>query len=101
MRANLDRSVAAVLHHQRHPLTTRVQLDRGAGDDDFARYHAIGPCTVTSFVPAGEVASTWTESIISGMPGSTSSWVSTERPDDISSAMVRPSWAPSRTNEVM
>ena len=32
----------------------------------------IGLCSVTSLVPSGKVASTWTESIISGTPGSTS-----------------------------
>ena len=61
----------------------------------------IGPCTVTSFVPSGNVASTCTESIISGTPSSTSSRVSTDRPADISSATVRPSRAPSSTKDVM
>ena len=61
----------------------------------------IGPWTVTSLVPSGNVASTWTDSSISGTPSMTSSRASTERPALISSATVRPSRAPSSTKEVM
>ena len=43
--------------------------------EEFAGDHAasgIGLCTVTSFVPSGNVASTWISGIISGTPSITS-----------------------------
>src|SRR6476660_2771431 len=66
VRADLDGPVAGVLHGQRDPFPPRGQLDGPVRGDDLARDHRIGRCSVTSLVPSGNVASTWTESIISG-----------------------------------
>ncbi len=62
---------------------------------------AIGWCTVTSFVPSGNVPSTCTESIISGTPRMTCSGASTVRPLSMRSLTVRPSRAPSSTWSVI
>ena len=42
---------------------------RGVGQ--YHLHHRIGSCTVTSFVPSGNVASTWMSWIISAMPSIT------------------------------
>jgi hypothetical protein len=57
----------------------------------------IGLCTVTSLVPSGNVASTWTSWIISATPSMTWLAFSTFAPSRISEATVLPSRAPSTT----
>ncbi|MDN3270908.1 hypothetical protein QWJ22_26075 [Streptomyces sp. MA15] len=50
---------------------------------------------VTSFVPSGNVASTWTLSTISGTPSMTSLRRSTCRPDSVPASTVAPARASS------
>src|SRR5439155_975075 len=57
----------------------------------------MGWCTVTSFVPSGNVPSTCTSRIISGTPDSTWARPSMRRPRSISSARLRPSRINSRS----
>ena len=63
--------------------------------------HGIGLCTVTSFVPSGNVASTWISGIISGTPSITSSRLSSVAPQLISSCTLLPSRAPSSSAALM
>src|SRR5882757_3304714 len=102
VRAHLDRAVAGVLHDQVDVRAPGVELDHAVDRHHLARDdgHGIGSWIVTSLVPSGNVASTCTDSIISGTPSITSARVSTERPALIRSATVRPSRAPSSTNDV-
>ncbi len=65
--ADLDGPVAGVDHIQLQPRRTRIDLDVPVAVDDFAgnhvrppHAHEIGWWTVTSLVPSGKVASTWT-----------------------------------------
>src|SRR6516164_6132536 len=65
VRADLDWPVASVGNRQIYGLASAVKLDFAFLDELLARYHAclsihlIGSCTVTSFVPSGNEASTW------------------------------------------
>ena len=80
VRTDLDRPVATVLDAQPQHRSTGIDLDRVVRTGDLARDHGaepIGSWSVTSFVPSGNVASTWTSSIISATPSITSSRVST------------------------
>src|ERR1700733_3110403 len=86
---------------QRQGRPPRVQRHGALARQDLARDHGIGSCTVTSLVPSGNVASTWTSVSISGTPSITSSLVSTARPVVISSTTGRPSRAPSSRNDVI
>lgn len=54
-----------------------------------------GSLMVTSFVPSGNVASTWTLSTISGTPSMTSLRRSTCRPDSVPASTVAPARASS------
>src|SRR5262245_65864588 len=106
MRADLDRPVAGVGDRQRDRLATGIELDLAVLDEHFAWDHALAPyrigsCTVTSFVPSGNVASTWMSWIISGIPSITCARVSTWAPASMSSATLLPSRAPSRIKSVI
>src|SRR3954454_3729445 len=104
---DLDRPVAGIGDLQADGFAAVVQGDLTGLDEQFTRDHGnsllqrIGRWTVTSFVPSGNVASTWISWIISGMPGMTCSRVITSAPSRISSATLRPSRAPSTTKSVM
>src|SRR4051794_15049490 len=76
--ADLDRAIPGVRDLDPDGLQPDIGWEfRGfRGYDDFSGDHKgqrIGLCTVTSFVPSGNVASTWTSSTISGTPSITSS----------------------------
>ncbi len=58
MRAHLDRVVAGIGDHQSDRRPPGVEDHWPVAGDDLAGDHEIGPCTVTSFVPSGKVAST-------------------------------------------
>src|SRR6185503_8969380 len=91
VRPDLNRPVAGIGDAQCYGLAAGVQLDLAVLDEIFSgdhRSHLIGSCTVTSFVPSGNVASTCTSWIISGMPSITCARVITCAPSCISSATV-------------
>src|SRR5690349_10170138 len=99
MTADLHRPVAGVDDVENQPWRTGIERDVTLAEHDLTRDHSapheIGLWTVTSLVPSGKVASTWTSCSISGTPSMTCSRVSTSRPLTINSATVRPSRAPS------
>src|SRR5207245_8993302 len=100
VRAHLHRPVAGVLDHEAAPLPAGVELDQAVRNDHLTGdHHGIGWWRVTSLVPSGKVASTWTSCRSSGTPSITSSRLSTARPADMRSATVRPSRAPSSTKD--
>src|SRR5262249_30362245 len=70
---DLDGPVAGVQDVDGGGRPPRVQDERAMQWDQFPGRHGIGSCTVTSLVPSGNVASTWTSAIISGTPSITSS----------------------------
>ena len=82
-----------------------------AGDDSVGSWadgggagiarHRTGWCTVTSFVPSGNVASTCTSWTISGTPSMTSARVKMVAPKLINSETERPSRAPSNISAVI
>src|SRR4029077_7902693 len=101
VRADLDRPVAGVGDGERRGLAAGVERDLAGLDEELAGGHGvsfqrIGSCTVTSFVPSGNVASTWISGIISAMPSITWARVITWAPACIRSATLLPSRAPSR-----
>src|SRR3954469_24270772 len=80
VRADLDRPVAGVGDLRLEDLAALVAEDGLLRQHILTRNHGrsryrIGSWTVTSFVPSGNVASTWTSGIISGIPSITSSRV--------------------------
>src|SRR5262249_56817085 len=99
VRADLDRPIAGIGDRQRHRLATGIELDLAVLDEHFtgdhASLHRIGSCTVTSFVPSGDVASTWMSWVIFAMPSLTSPRVSTRAPAALHPAPALPSRAPS------
>src|SRR5690606_23118656 len=106
VRADLDRAVAGVAHHQRARGAADGEFDVAVGDEEFSgdhrpAPHTIGLCTVTSLVPSGNVASTWMSGTSSGTPSITSARVSRVAPKLISSATGRPSRAPSRIAQLI
>jgi len=60
MAAYLNRAVAGVHHIEGQPHCSGVDLDIAVAVQDLPRLHGIGWWTVTSLVPSGKVASTWT-----------------------------------------
>src|SRR4029077_2453130 len=101
VRPDLHRPVAAVGDFNRHRLAAAVQFDVAGGGLDLAGDHGIGLCTVTSFVPSGNVASIWISGIISGTPSITSSRLRSVAPQLMSSCTLRPSRAPSMSAALM
>src|SRR3569833_4338419 len=121
MRNHLYGAVAGVDYRDAAGRATHVQLDFAFAGDDLARDHlfllihaasetdracaafdfkfahllTMGLCTVTSFVPSGNDASTCTSAIISATPSITSSRDSSVVPWLKNSATVLPSRAPS------
>ena len=80
VRADLDRPVAGVGDRQRDRRAARRSARaRRRRTNEFAGDHGIGWCTVTSFVPSGNVASTWISGIISGTPSITCARVEQRR----------------------
>src|SRR5262249_26009513 len=89
---------------RRSPILVELQGAGAAFDllDDWSwswrssapRFQRIGSCTVTSFVPSGKVASTWTSWIMAATPSMT--WLAsiTFAPSRISSETLLPSRAP-------
>src|SRR3989338_1708841 len=75
--------------------------DNAADGHSWTGSYRIGSCTVTSFVPSGNVPSTWISSSISGTPSIASARPRIERPHSISSETVRPSRIPSRISAVI
>src|SRR5262249_13248041 len=93
VRSDLDRPVAGVGRRQRHGLAAGIERDVAGLDEELAgghvaSSHRIGSCTVTSFVPSGNVASTWISGIISAMPSITWARVRTWAPVCIRSATL-------------
>ena len=80
VRADLNRSVAGVGDRHADRRAADVQRDLAIGGKNLSRPHWIGSWTVTSFVPSGKVASTWTSWIISATPSMTSSTPRMVRP---------------------
>lgn len=60
MTADLNRPIARVDDLHLEPLRTGIDRDIAVAVDDFTWDHWIGSWTVTSLVPSGKVASTWT-----------------------------------------
>ena len=60
MTADLNRTVAGVDDLHLESLRTGIDRDIAVAVDDFTWNHVIGAWTVTSLVPSGKVASTWT-----------------------------------------
>ncbi len=60
MTADLNRTVAGVDDLHLESLRTGIDRDIAVAVDDFTWDHRIGSWTVTSLVPSGKVASTWT-----------------------------------------
>src|SRR5690606_34198329 len=99
VRAHLHRTVAGVHDRDGDAGTTLVAHDDAVGPGDLPGDHGMGWCSVTSFVPSGNVASTCTSSSISGTPSITSSRLSTWRPASIRSTTDVPSRAASNTHD--
>src|SRR5690606_15346506 len=108
MRSDLNRSISLIGYGQRYSVPTFIDDEvLFCGDAILPGYHLassfqirIGSCTVTSFVPSGNVASTCTSPIISGTPSIQCSFLNMWPPYSMSSATVFPSRAPSRISEI-